>query len=46
MIARIIAGSARNLLLILIGAAFAVLAGLYALLHTPLDAIPDYPTHR
>src|SRR5579864_1090889 len=41
MIARIIAGSARNLMFVLIGTAFAVLAGLYALLHTPLDAIPD-----
>ncbi len=41
MIARIIAGSARNLMFVLIGTAFAALAGLYALLHTPLDAIPD-----
>ena len=41
MIARIIAGSARNLMLVLIGTVFAVLAGLYAVLHTPLDAIPD-----
>jgi Cu(I)/Ag(I) efflux system membrane protein CusA/SilA len=41
MIERIIAASARNLTLILIGAAFAVIAGLYAVLHTPIDALPD-----
>ena len=41
MIARIIAAAARNLVLVLIGTAFAVLAGLYAVTHLPLDAIPD-----
>src|SRR3954466_2624408 len=41
MIARLIAWSARNLLLVLFGAGFAAAAGLYALLHLPLDAIPD-----
>ena len=41
MIARLINWSARNLVLILIGTAFAVAAGLYALKHLPLDAIPD-----
>jgi Cu(I)/Ag(I) efflux system membrane protein CusA/SilA len=41
MIEKIIAGSARNLTLILIGTAFAVVAGLYAALHTPIDALPD-----
>jgi Cu(I)/Ag(I) efflux system membrane protein CusA/SilA len=41
MIARIIAWSARNLLLVLFGAGFAAAAGLYALIHLPLDAIPD-----
>ena len=41
MIERIIAASARNLTLILIGTAFAVIAGLYAVLHTPIDALPD-----
>jgi Cu(I)/Ag(I) efflux system membrane protein CusA/SilA len=41
MIARIIAWSARNLLLVLFGSGFAAAAGLYALLHLPLDAIPD-----
>jgi Cu(I)/Ag(I) efflux system membrane protein CusA/SilA len=41
MIARLIAWSARNLLLVLFGAGFATAAGLYALLHLPLDAIPD-----
>jgi copper/silver efflux system protein len=41
MIARIIAWSARNLLLVLFGTGFAAAAGLWALLHLPLDAIPD-----
>jgi copper/silver efflux system protein len=41
MIARLIAASARNLMLILIGTVFVVLAGLYAIYHLPLDAIPD-----
>jgi copper/silver efflux system protein len=41
MIARLIAASARNIMLVLIGTAFAVMAGLYALYHLPLDAIPD-----
>jgi copper/silver efflux system protein len=41
MIASLIAASARNVTLVLIGAAFAVVAGIYAVLHTPLDAIPD-----
>ncbi|MDB5602692.1 MAG: cation transporter [Xanthobacteraceae bacterium] len=41
MIARIIAASARNLTLVFIGSIFAVVAGLYAVLHLPLDAIPD-----
>jgi copper/silver efflux system protein len=41
MIARLIAWSARNLVLIFIGTAFAVAAGVYALKTLPLDAIPD-----
>jgi copper/silver efflux system protein len=41
MIARLIAASARNVMLVSIGTAFAVAAGLYAILHLPLDAIPD-----
>jgi copper/silver efflux system protein len=41
MIARLIAWSARNLMLILIGTVFAVAGGLYALRTLPLDAIPD-----
>jgi Cu(I)/Ag(I) efflux system membrane protein CusA/SilA len=41
MIARLIAWSARNLMLVLIGAVFAVIAGVYSLQHTALDAIPD-----
>jgi Cu(I)/Ag(I) efflux system membrane protein CusA/SilA len=41
MIARVIAWSVRNLLLVLFGTSFAAAAGIYALLHLPLDAIPD-----
>ena len=41
MIAALIRWSARNIVLILIGTLFATGAGLYALRHTPLDAIPD-----
>lgn len=41
MIARLIGWSARNVMLVLIGTAFAVAAGLYALRTLPLDAIPD-----
>jgi Cu(I)/Ag(I) efflux system membrane protein CusA/SilA len=41
MIAHLIRWSANNLALILIGVIFAVGAGLYAVLHVPLDAIPD-----
>jgi Cu(I)/Ag(I) efflux system membrane protein CusA/SilA len=41
MIARLIAWSARNLVLVFVGAAFAVAAGVYALKTLPLDAIPD-----
>jgi Cu(I)/Ag(I) efflux system membrane protein CusA/SilA len=41
MIARLIAWSARNLVLILVGTVFAVAAGVYALKTLPLDAIPD-----
>jgi Cu(I)/Ag(I) efflux system membrane protein CusA/SilA len=41
MIARVIAWSARNLLLVLFGTRFAAAAGIYALVHLPLDAIPD-----
>ncbi len=41
MIARLIGWSARILVLVLIGTAFAVAAGLYALRTLPLDAIPD-----
>ncbi|HEV7880610.1 CusA/CzcA family heavy metal efflux RND transporter [Bradyrhizobium sp.] len=41
MIARLIGWSARNLILIVIGTVFAVAAGVYALAHLPLDAIPD-----
>ena len=41
MISRVIAWSAKNLLLVLFGTGFAAAAGLYALIHLPLDAIPD-----
>jgi Cu(I)/Ag(I) efflux system membrane protein CusA/SilA len=41
MIARLIAWSARNLLLVFFGAGIAAAAGIYALAHLPLDAIPD-----
>jgi Cu(I)/Ag(I) efflux system membrane protein CusA/SilA len=41
MIARLIAWSARNLVLVLIGTIFAVAAGIYAVRTLPLDALPD-----
>jgi Cu(I)/Ag(I) efflux system membrane protein CusA/SilA len=41
MIARLIRWSATNLVLVSIACAFAVVAGLYAVRHVPLDAIPD-----
>src|SRR6266436_2211453 len=41
MIARLIDASVRNALIIVLMTVFAVGAGIWALLHTPLDAIPD-----
>ena len=41
MMAGIIRWSSRNVLLILMGTFFVVAAGVYAVLRTPLDAIPD-----
>jgi Cu(I)/Ag(I) efflux system membrane protein CusA/SilA len=41
MIANVISWSARNLLLVIVGAALAVAGGVYALKSLPLDAIPD-----
>ncbi|HVX36332.1 MAG TPA: efflux RND transporter permease subunit [Hyphomicrobium sp.] len=41
MIARLINWSARNLILVFIATAFAVVAGVWALRTLPLDAIPD-----
>ena len=41
MIGRLIAWSARNLVLVCIGAVFVVVAGVLALRALPLDAIPD-----
>src|SRR6516164_5080108 len=40
-IERIIEASARNKFLVFIFTIFAVAAGIYGLIHTPLDAIPD-----
>jgi Cu(I)/Ag(I) efflux system membrane protein CusA/SilA len=41
MIGRLIDWSARNIVLMLIATVFAAAAGIYALKHLPLDAIPD-----
>ena len=41
MIARLIAWSAKNLMLVFIATAFAVMAGVWAVRTLPLDAIPD-----
>ena len=41
MLNRIIEWSVRNAFLVLLGTAFIVAAGLYAVYKTPLDAIPD-----
>lgn len=41
MLARIIAWSVRNVFLVLLATLFVVGAGVYSLLKTPLDAIPD-----
>jgi len=41
MIAHLIRWSANNFALVLIGAVLAIGAGLYAVAHVPLDAIPD-----
>lgn len=41
MIARLIAWSARNLVLVFVATGFAVAAGVYAVKTLPLDAIPD-----
>src|SRR5438477_345276 len=41
LIDRIIERSARNKFLVFIFTIFAVAAGIYSLIHTPLDAIPD-----
>jgi Cu(I)/Ag(I) efflux system membrane protein CusA/SilA len=41
MIRALIRWSASNIMLVLIGAAFATLAGVYAVARAPLDAIPD-----
>ncbi len=41
LIERIIEASAKNKFLVVIFTIFAVAAGIYGLIHTPLDAIPD-----
>jgi len=41
MLARLIDWSLRNVFLVLLATAFAVVAGLWALARTPVDAIPD-----
>ena len=41
MLGRVIEASARNLFLVLLLTAFVIAGGLYAVLHTPLDALPD-----
>src|SRR5579864_972307 len=41
MLSAIIAWSARSAVLILLATAFVVAAGIYAVIETPLDAIPD-----
>jgi copper/silver efflux system protein len=41
MLARTIEWSARNTFLVLLGTAFMIGLGIYAVKHTPLDAIPD-----
>ena len=41
MLARIIEWSIRNVFLVLVGTFFIIAAGVYAVMRTPLDAIPD-----
>ncbi|MEQ1863870.1 MAG: CusA/CzcA family heavy metal efflux RND transporter [Micropepsaceae bacterium] len=41
MIAAVIRWSASNILLVMVGTALAIFAGVYAVLTTPVDAIPD-----
>ena len=41
MLSRVIAWSVRNPLLVLLGTVAAVLLGIWAMQHTPLDALPD-----
>jgi Cu(I)/Ag(I) efflux system membrane protein CusA/SilA len=41
MLGRIIEWSARNVFLVLLATVFLVIAGIYAVLKTPLDALPD-----
>src|SRR6266481_2341123 len=41
LIERIIEASAKNKFLVVIFTIFAVAGGIYGLIHTPLDAIPD-----
>ena len=46
MIGSVITWSARNTFLVLLATAFIIFAGVYAVRHTALDAIPDLPTRK
>jgi len=41
MLSRIIEWSTRNIFMVLLATLFIIAGGIYALLHTPLDALPD-----
>src|SRR5512144_3005461 len=41
MLGRLIDASARHVFLVLLGTVFLIAGGIYAVYHTPLDALPD-----
>ncbi|MFO1433690.1 MAG: CusA/CzcA family heavy metal efflux RND transporter [Candidatus Competibacteraceae bacterium] len=41
MLSRLIETSARNIFLVLLATVFIIIGGIYAVYHTPLDALPD-----
>jgi Cu(I)/Ag(I) efflux system membrane protein CusA/SilA len=41
MLSRLIDASARNIFLVLLATVFIIAGGIYAVYHTPLDALPD-----
>ncbi len=41
MLSRLIEASARNSFLVLLATVFLIAGGIYAVYHTPLDALPD-----